>query len=566
MILSLVTSALQQESKPGSLYYRHPEYTVRWWWREFNRISYLGGREYSRPARLTVEFDYPLALTRNADGSTPLDANGRVPDPALAPTAKYPSMLYRHNREKLWEYENRRRRAHYHNIVGTTINSLVSHALKQGVTRDGDDEMISFWNAVDCERKQSMDAFMRDGVRMAQVEGLMWCFADIDSTPAGDGKPYVYWVNPLDIFDWSIDEDGELIWIKQFVYLEKQRKPLEAITPVHRFRIWYADHVDEYDCDPTSGTQQTERPTKSTPHAFGRVPAEPLYAKKNNESAFPDGEPLASDLAKSANAIYNYTSLLDEILYKQTFSILCVPDKNVDAMQVGTNTVLGYNSMTAGALPIYVSPDAAQATVMMEAITGELSRARQAFGIGQPTDGSKQKSSAAAMELENEDKRAILADIASAASDFENRLVDMLFDMRTGAASDDASDGTTVQYPTEFDVQAFQDEVAEVLSLRAVGMSPEIMLELRRQLAARKLSGMPETERQELLDTLTVANGAAATPPTSGNPTDAVDDPFPKDASPTGGGGAKPGDQAPSKPAPGAPAPKSADPPAPAAK
>ncbi len=548
MILSFVANILDKANDPSSLYYCHPEYMARWWWREFNRVSYVGGREYSKPSRLTVEFDFPV-ITRNSDGSLAMRSSDGLPvDPSVQRTT-YPSMLYRHNREKTWEYENRRRRAHYYNIVATTINSLVSKALKKGVERIGTDEMKEFWKAVDCQRKTDIDTFMRDGLRMAQVEGMMWACVDVDTPEAGekpepgsaqpDGKPYAYWINPLDILDWSIDDDGNLLWLKQFIYFEAERTPTDAIRPMHRFRIWYPDRVEEIDVDAGNGTRSATTTTKTT---IGRIPFEPLYAKKNHEAAFPDGDPLASDLAKSANAIYNYTSLLDEILYKQTFSWLTVPDKNVDAVQIGTNTVFGYNALTGGGKPEYVSPNPEQARVLMESIIGELARARQAFGIGQPNEGTKQKSSAAAMELENEDKRSILGDISASAQDFENRLCALVEDYSTGGRSSKTDSKNRVEYPADFDLQALQDEIAEALSLRAVGMSPEIMLAIRKSLASRKLGALPEDEREKLLDTLTVKNDVPAPVPASGDPVKAADSPWPSaDPNAAPGGGAPPG-------------------------
>jgi hypothetical protein len=503
MILSLVKDALPANADPPSPYYRHPEYVVRWWWREFNRLSYVGGREYARPARLTIEFDYPLPYSRDASGILiTRNAQGQPIDPGRG-SNNYPSLLYRHSREKEWEFYNRLRRAHYFNIVKTAVNMLVSHAFKKGVTRTSTDKTLSdFWDACDYDRKQKIDVFMREGARMAAVEGMMWCAADVKTTDpkdgsAGDGKPYVYWVNPLDIFDWLIDDDGQIVWLKQFVYVEGTRTPKEGIKPIHRFRVWYKDRVEEFDIEPGSGVM--DPPVTVKKHGFGRVPFEPLYSTKNNESAFPDGEPLVSDLAKVANSIYQYNSLLDEILYKQTFSQLVVPDTNVDAVQIGTNTVFGYNPVNGGK-PEYIAPDPRQAQVIGEVIANKLEQARLSFGVGRGvSESSKQKSSGDALTIETEDKRSILADVAASASDFENRLVGLLGALRNVKPDDQEA---TIEYPTEFDTTAFVEDINEALDLRKVGMSPEIMLALRRQLAARKLAPLPEKERQKLLDTL----------------------------------------------------------------
>lgn len=581
MILSLTRDALPVQADPPSLYYRHPEYVARWWWREFNRVSYVGGREYARPCRLSIEFDFPLPYPVDSSGmAISRDSQGRLIPPSTN-TIAVQSLLFRHNREQTWEFENRRRRAHYTNIVKAPVNMLVSHALKQGVTRTGDDVLTEFWSGCDYERKQDFDVFLRDGLRMAQVEGMMFCFAGVkdktdDADDPPDGKPYVYWVNPLDVFDWLVDDNGEYVWLKQFIYVEQKRDPREGVKPLHRFRIWYRDRVEEIDVIPgaSGNSPGTEGDVRTTSHDFGRVPCEPLYSMKNNEAAFPDGEPLVSDLAKAANCIYQYKSLLDEIAYKQTFSQLVLPTTHFDALQLGTSSFIGYDPLSGGGEAKYISPDPQQARVLGELIANELEQARQSFGTGRGRqEASMQKSSGTAMELESEDKRSILADIASAGNDFEMRLIDLIGDLRKQKTEVDA----TIIYPTEFDVTGFIDDVKEALSLQSLGMSPEIMLHLRQQLAARKLGGLPEEEKKTLIATLKLASqeleqsaaeaGAGErvtiTPVALSSETLAGGPGAP--AAPGAKPGAKPGGFPPAKAAPpavAAPTPKAAPPPA----
>ena len=144
-----------------------------------------------------------------------------------------------------------------------------------------------------------------------------------------------------------------------------------------------------------------------------------------------------------------------------------------------------------------------------------------------------QKSSGEAVALETEDKRSILADVAAAGADFEARLGGLLESMR----AQKSGANLTIQYPTEFDVQAFADDVAEALSLQSVGMSPEIMLAIRKQLAGRKLAGLPADERQKLIDTLKATDPLPAKPVDSANSDrQSVDPSNPNQAGPPGRG------------------------------
>lgn len=499
MYPQIIADALPKDPRAGSLYYRHPRYDLTWWWREFYRVSYVGGREYARPQRLSIDFDYPILPARNVTGQ--LITPGATWQLA---SIENRSLLFRHNREQSFEYENRKRRAHYKNPVRTAINSLVSHATKAGVTRDelADPVLSAFWDAPDEKRSMDMDTFMRDPLRLAQTEGLMWCCTDVASDGDGDGKPYSYWVNPLDILDWATDDDGEILWLKQFVYVERQRTPLEPIKPLHRFRIWYPDRVDEYDVEPNPGGtgSATETPTRTRLHDFGAVPFDPLYGVRCQDVDFPDGESLVGDFCKSANSVYNYTSLLNEILYKQTFSWLVIPDKNVDAIQVGTSTVFGYDNGGGSAAPSYISPDAEQARVLIESIAAELEQMRQALGIGRGRqESSMQKSSKGALELESDDKRSILSDIAGEAQDFERRLALRVKGLKAGATKPTMADLPHIQYPREFDLRALSDEIAEATAFQLLSMPQPFMAEVRKALVRRKFPGMPPAQLDELV-------------------------------------------------------------------
>ncbi len=505
MLLNLTPAILERPNVPGNITYRHPEYEVRWWWREFYRISYLGGRDYYRPARLSVDFQEPSIVTLNSDGQLPTTSAGAVNLDIKALPIQ--SVLFRHNREKSWEFENRRKRSHYLNFIKPIVRSLVSHATKKAAVREGSDSLKKFWEGVDCEREESIDDFVKDGLRWAQVLGLVWACVDQDpnAEDPDDKGPYAYWVSPLDIFDWGIDDEGEIEWLKQFVYTEQSRTWKDKITPVYRFRVWTATDVTTYEVNQTGGETQIDKRI----HSAGQVPFIPLFSEQDKESVFPDGIPLMADACKLANAIYNYSSLKDEIGYKQTFSWLAIPDKRVDVLQIGLNTCFAYDPQQTNAVPTYISPDASCAETLMNFISTGVEQLRQMLGVGRGRqEGSMQKSSADALELESEDKRSILGDIAREAQSFELRLA-ALVETYNGQTGTKAKEETRVKYAEDYDLRSFTDEINEFLLFRNISLSPEVDLRARQDLVRKKYSELPPDEVEALADSLQASDEAA---------------------------------------------------------
>lgn len=479
---------------PGSwLTQQHPLYPKRAKWWKYAQISYKGGRDYYEPDAFSVEFDIPQII-RKEDGTPAANqwSGGLM-------TQLYNSMLFRHSREQLHEYNNRNRRATYLNIVKQIVNSIISNALKKPPSRNADAKLKEFWDGVDEKRTTSIDAFMRKIAKRATTSGIWWICMDVDSED-GDGKPYVYGVNPLDIVDWSTDDDGEIEWLKQYVMTEEQRTYQQPFKRVNQYRVWTKTEVIEYqDLGSGNPKELSRRPIK-----VGRVPFVPMYAEKSDDYSFPDGISFVGDLAKIANGLYNVSSLLDEILYKQTFSWLVVPDPNqkLDATQIGLNTAFGFDPGGTGGKPEYISPDADQARVLIEARSELLQQARQSVGVGRGRqEGSMQKSSVDALELETEDKRSILADVAHETEAAERRIV-ALFRAYQGVADDKAMDGVYLAYPREFDVNSFEDEINDCLSLEKLGLSPEVRTEYLKDLVRRRFSNKPPADLDKLVATM----------------------------------------------------------------
>lgn len=468
----------------GTLTYRHPEYERRWWYWELGRVSYVGGREYREPNLISVQFDWPKQL----DTSTRVEIV----------KATYPSLLHRHRREDDADYANRRRRAFYFNFVAPIVNGLIAHATKKSAIREGDEAITEWWEGVDEARECGIGQFMNYGATWAQNYGVMW--ACVDNDIAGDGSPYAYWVPPLDIWDWAV-KDGEIAWLKQFVCTEADRPTWRAqYEPGLRFRVWYPDRVETWACDREGNG---EKLLEERGHSAGCVPLVPLFSQRSQDYTFPDGNPIAGDLALVANSVYQDCSMLQEILGEQTFSQMVIPDPGgkLDKLQISLHRFLSYDPQGAGGAPAYLSPDVNQPKVLMEAIAMKLATARQAIGVGRGRqEGSMQQASAESLELESDDKKAVLSMIAGEMEDFEERLADLFYAYSGKPAPEDVS----IRYPREFDLRSLQAEIMEATSLQGLGMPEPVMRQAKADIIERKWQSMAKEELEELQASLDI--------------------------------------------------------------
>lgn len=468
----------------GNISYRHPEWVRRFRGWEFARVSYVGGTDYTEPANLDHTF---------------LRAS-RLPDPRADGSAQWVwtpeairSLLYRHARETDADYQARNQRAVYYNVVQPIISELVATALRQEPERRGDKLLEDFWAGADQERARSLTSMLGEGAPWGEVYGINHACVDIDPAPGGDGKPYLYWVDPIDVMDWSVDEDGNYRWLKVFVYADTERKWTDAVLTVYRYRIWYPDRVETWQADDSAGAGQ--RLVKTDAHGFGVVPFVAYYAKRNPHATFPDGKSRVLDIFKASNRVFNLLSLLDEIFYKQAFSQLVIPDTNIDATQTGLSYAICYDGKLGGEVK-YISPDADQPRVLMEGIGAALEQIRSSSGFGRgASESSKQAQSGDAIELESESKKTIVADVAGSMEDFEKRLAAVLAKIRRATASK-----AFIKYPREFDLRSFAAVVADATSFQALSVGPAAKKLDLQGIVKQRFRGLPPDELKALVD------------------------------------------------------------------
>lgn len=473
-------------AQPGDLRYKHPDWLWRYPTWEMARLAYVGGREFLEPRNITYPYiAYSKQQTTGADNLTTTKW--------VEQRLQIPSMLVRHARESSSEFAARSARATYYNMVRPIINELCATALREEPTREGDAQLTEFWGAADETRTQSLSAMLRAASPWAETLGIMHACVDVKTAAdGGDGKPYLYWVAPIDILDWQVDDDGNYEWLKQFTRVERRRTFRGQVELVYRYRIWTKTDLTVIETDDKGSD---ERIIGTRPHAFGAVPFIPLYSQKDPDANCPHGIPRTGDMVRAAIRVFNLVSLLDEILAKQTFSQLCLPDPNVDEVEIGMSSAITYDGARGGEVK-YISPDPEQARVLLEAIGSALEHIRSVVGVGRGrSESSKDQASGAALELEGEAKKTIVADVAASAEDFERRLAAFLTRIRTGTPGE-----VFVQYPREFDLRSFAATVADATSFTKLDVGPMAKrLELQ-NVVRKRFRNLPPDELDALIE------------------------------------------------------------------
>jgi hypothetical protein len=473
----------------------HPTYSRLLAERLEARDFYRGGRYVIDPDRAVGNVAFPPARTDAPQdaGQTEADSPRSRSRFEYEPTNSY---LYSHVRESKQSYNDRASRADHYPVFRNVIDIYGSAVLRTEPQRDDatGEPWKTYHDDVD-RRGTNIAAFVRQATSYALCYHIEFALTDKprsigpvasrEQELAMGGRAYSYLVSPLDLINWSIDEDtGEFRWI---VIREREpdtRAPGEQTDtlPPYQYRVWTTTDWKLY--------RANENKTAYTlagqgDHPVGEVPLAVLYARRGHDSRLdlePDG--MLSGLQRNDRSIFNAMSLLDDQIYKQGFSTLALPqDLNSQGpyhYDVGPDTALLYDG-SSGA-PMMLSPEAAVILAQWTIIGGKLqmSREREGVGRGKAEYSKEERSGEAVMqESRNEFNRAAL--LAEAIEEFDHRL------HRHVAAWEGQSEYPRANYSRDVSLRSLQARLAEAVSLKAAGVPAEAMVEILRPLVIQHM-------------------------------------------------------------------------------
>jgi len=366
----------------------------------------------------------------------------------------------------------------------------------------------------DVDRKgQSMDRFMAETSRYAGVFGLVYVLIDLPQTGSKleteqqrldlGIRPYLSMYFPTEVPDWGLDADNRLIWIRFREPLEEKVDPFKSRdkiksqksksmgqrgTPPARsgtqnlqpldgiYRTWTRDqwfvhkvedgHVEELN---------------SGPHPVGEVPVVPVYNKRLSSYPFL-GQSLISDISRINISILNWSSLIDEEIYQKTLNILAIQRQSTDKAEIsiGSDNVLEWDG---GAAPFFLTPSSDPGSfiaTMIDRCREEIYRlAKLGGGLGLVSPQNVPSGTAQAFEF-NETNRT-LAERADEIESAENA-IHRMWHRWLGLDWQGV-----VDYPEDFSVESFADELEIAMKAKQQVRSPTFKREVEKKIARKMM-------------------------------------------------------------------------------
>lgn len=418
-------------------------------------------------------------------------------------SAEVNSYIWKHERERLREYQRRQAAAYHIPLFRPLCNVLASAVLKTGPERTVTAPLWSdYLRDVDLTGTP-IGPFMRQALTLGLVFGRIHAVTDM--TRPGDGAPapslaaqrsagvraYSYLVMPFDLTNWSLDEHGNFVWAIVREDAPDERDPGDPDQGRQdQYRVWTRTDWQLWRCvQAVAGTAAAWWLVDAGPNPIGRVPIQTLYCHRGSRTLFGCESPLA-DIVDIDRTIFNKLSQLDELISKGTFSILALPRRDGGAigdLEVGPGIGLVFDA-EAG-VPLYISPDAAQAAGLWAIIKDLFSSARVSAEVGRGVaEESMEARSAAAIGAESSDKHNVMASLAEATEQFERGLYADV------AAWEGVSSVPDVAYSRKFDLRSTNQQIADVVALARTRVSPRAVEMLTRPIVGKFMRELGATD------------------------------------------------------------------------
>jgi hypothetical protein len=430
--------------------------------------------------------------------------------------------LHQFGREVDEAYIKRLSRAYYLNYVFTVVRIYTQYVCGN-VARvtDGDWKEVfenKFYPNVTGDGVD-LHSFFREVCDKASVFGYQGVLVDgtkvIKNRPAIPTAatdlqypPVLRKVDATDIIDWSMDSQGNLNWVLIKTTLIEDSDPMKPRKSYRGLELWKRDgvvyykekkeseNVFQHDFQISEDEKDTYTQTDSVEYNYnGRVP----FVLVRNSRTLLDGIPasMIKDIAMINKAIFNYTSLRDEILYKQTFSILALPtmegDEDSDYEKIiGMNNYLGFDG-NSNHIPTYLTVPSGPAETLTNVIRGcieEIFRLAVLEKTG--NDKNSEYSTAYGRMVDSQDTESALAEKAELMESAEYEVATMYNRVRGDRSG---KPYWKPQYPEGFDVKQLTQDLADAIQEDTLGMGEAYMVARKKKIARK---AFPELESKEM--------------------------------------------------------------------
>jgi hypothetical protein len=383
--------------------------------------------------------------------------------------------LYSHRLENAEDYIGRIARSFYLNYCAPISSIAGDFIFRKEVTRPADLKLSDFRENVN-RRGANIHSFMRKVCTLSSVYGHIHILMDRPRPPSGieniinNGQttkadnlltlpPYVTIIHPQNLVDWSVDSASkELNWIivAEEIYNDEDYREEREVQNI--YKVWTKNEWIIYDAE--------DNLIDSGKHQLGFVPLITCYHKDIDEDMI--GESMLKDVAEANRIVFNWTSNIDEMIARQTFSQLICPDdgtlfqdeidergKSGALKKIGSASIFTFPADSRHA-PAFISPDTGQVTsiwTMVENLVREMFRMAGLISAKSSLVQLQQRTGKA-QQYEFLDMDAFLAAKAKALEETENK-IDNLYYKWMGIKDMPSR----VHYPEKFDIITPQEIV-----------------------------------------------------------------------------------------------------------
>lgn len=408
--------------------------------------------------------------------------------------------LKSHRLEDPEDYQERKDRLYYLNFCDTIPKIFNSYIFRHRIERAADKNLELFRKNVDGKNVLIGNFVKRCGY-LASVYGVIHVLVDITESSKkiptkADIKlekiqPFTKIILPTQLKDWSVDDKGNYNWvIIEFEYSDDLDPTKERVTSIYykvitRTEWWIEDEDGERISSFPDGTPA------SGDNTLGIVPIATMYHTEIDDDKV--GESILKDIVYINIAIMNWCSCIDEMIERQTFSQLIMPDNGALAESeeegqdplnvVSTSTIMTFPSDSSHP-PGFISPNTDNINIIWKLTLDHIKEIYRLAGLQGGTSDLYTSRSGRQSQMSFLGVNSTLKEKAASYEKFENDISKLAY-RQLGLDMDSYVD---VVYPNSFDIVALEEELDSIIKIMEKNFSSILNKELQKNIARKSIT------------------------------------------------------------------------------
>lgn len=408
------------------------------------------------------------------------------------------------------DFPDRKKRAYYLNFCDGVLSTYTNYIMKEKIDRVEDTNLEKLRNNVS-NHGDSIDDFMRKVAYQSGIYGHVHIFVNMKDDPYTTLKtkadeeveqPYFRIIQPTKVKDWSVGSDGKLNWI-----LIEDEEYNDADPKLERFvyKIFILLERDKWSVEDEDGEL-----IRSGSNDLGEVPIVTCYHKDIDLDMI--GESQIKDIAYINRTIFNWCSCIDEMIERQTFSQLVVPDDGTLAEEeetgdplrkIGTSSMWTFPSDSSHP-PSFIAPETANLETIWRMVIAHIREIHRLAGLtGASEDLYTPQRSGKSQQYSFINISSTLAAKATNLERTENELNRLSYKWM-GKNPDDIQ---RVVYPTQFDIEALEAALESTFLIVEREISERLNKELLKKLSRKALPLVSDEIKKEISDEIEKGDG-----------------------------------------------------------